>query len=150
VDGCRLQTTLDRADSLVAGGADSTAVRRALTAQLRSWRDMNLPLARDVLPDQSVRVDTSAPLPHRCQLEVRRDEAGFTVYGTLIWRNDPWLTEGTVYARDYGPERNRRLRALYPGRLSYRYAPVSREPGAEPQLSPLPGPGRRIDISGGE
>jgi len=150
VDGCRLQAALDRADSLVAAGADSTAARRALTSQLRSWREMDLPVVRDVLPDNSVRVDTSAPLPERCRREVRKDEAGFTVYGTLIWRNDPWLTEGTVYARDFGPQRNRRLQALYPRRRSYLYAPVSREPGARPQLSPLPGPGRRIDLSGGE
>lgn len=141
VDGCRLQSVLDWADSLVAAGADSAPTREALASQLRTWRDMNLPVVRDVLPDNSVRVDTSAALPERCYREVRQDEAGFTVYGTLIWRNDPWLTNGIVYARDLGPERNRRLQARYPGRRSYRYAPLSAERGAQPVLSPLAGHG---------
>ncbi len=143
VDGCRLQLALDRADSLLVVGVDSTTARTALTSQLRAWRDAGLPVVRDVLPDQSVRVDTSAALPERCYREVRRDEAGFTVYGTLIWRNDPWLTRGTLYARDFGPERNGVLQAQYSGRRSYLYAPLSREPGAQPVLSPLAGPDGR-------
>jgi hypothetical protein len=150
VDGCRLQLALDRADSLLVAGADSAAARRALTSQLRTWREMNLPVMRDVLPDQSVRVDTTASLPERCLREIREDEAGFTVYGTLIWRNDPWLTTGTIYARDFGPERNRRLQARYPARRSYLYAPASPEPGALPVLSPLAEPGRRAGASEGE
>jgi hypothetical protein len=147
VDGCRLQAALDGADSLVAAGADSTSARAALTSQLRTWRDMNLPVVRDVLPDGSVRVDTSAALPERCYREVLQDEAGFTVYGTLIWRNDPWLTKGIVYARDFGPERNGRLQARYGGRRSYLYAPLSGEPGAQPVLSPLTGLGRQVGTS---
>jgi 4-amino-4-deoxy-L-arabinose transferase-like glycosyltransferase len=123
---------------------------QALTSQLQTWRDMNLAVVRDVLPDQSVRVDTSAALPERCYREVQQDEAGFTVYGTLIWRNDPWLTKGTVYARDFGPERNRRLQALYPGRRSYLYAPLNPEPGAQPVLSPLARLGSRVGTSEGE
>jgi hypothetical protein len=137
VDGCRLQIALDRADSLVTAGGDSTSARRALTSQLRTWREMDLAVLRDVLPDNSVRVDTSAALPERCHREVRKDAAGFTVYGTLIWRNDPWLTKGTLYVRDFGPERNRRLQRRYPERRSYLYAPLSREPGAQPVLRPL-------------
>ncbi len=149
VDGCRLQSALDRADSLLLAGVDSASARAALTSQLQTWRDMDLTVVRDVLPDQSVRVDTSAALPEHCYREVRKDEAGFTVYGTLIWRNDPWLTEGAVYARDFGPQRNSRLQALYPGRRSYLYAPLSGDPGAQPVLSPLAGPsGRAVSVEG--
>jgi hypothetical protein len=150
VDGCRLQSSLDGADSVVAAGGDSSSARADLALQLRAWRDMDLPVVRDVLPDASVRVDTSAALPERCHREVLQDEAGFTVYGTLIWRNDPWLTKGTVYARDFGPERNSRLQAHYPGRRSYRYGPLSGEPGAQPVLSPLAGSGRRVGTSEAE
>ena len=150
VDGCRLQLALDSADSLLVAGSDSTAARTALTSQLRAWRDAGLPVVRDVLPDQSVRVDTSAALPERCYREVRQDEAGFTVYGTLIWRNDPWLTRGTLYARDFGPDRNGMLQARYPGRRSYLYAPLSREPGAQPMLSPLTEPDRRAATGEGQ
>ncbi|UCF20384.1 MAG: hypothetical protein JSU87_02970 [Gemmatimonadota bacterium] len=150
VDGCRLQSALDRADSLLVAGVDSASARAALASQLQTWRDMDLTVVRDVLPDKSVRVDTSAALPERCYREVRKDEAGYTVYGTLIWRNDPWLTEGAVYARDFGPQRNSRLRALYPGRRSYLYAPLSGDPGAQPVLSPLAGPGGRTGTGEGE
>ncbi len=150
VDGCRLQLALDSADSLLVAGVDSTAVRTALTSQLRAWRDAGLPVVRDVLPDQSVRVDTSAALPERCYREVRQDEVGFTVYGTLIWRNDPWLTRGTLYARDFGPERNGMLQSRYPGRRSYLYAPLSREPGAQPMLGPLTEPERRAATGEGQ
>jgi hypothetical protein len=54
VDGCRLQVALDGADSLVAAGADSTSARAALASRLQTWRDMDLAVARDLLPDQSV------------------------------------------------------------------------------------------------
>jgi hypothetical protein len=82
-------------------------------------------------------------LAERCRREVQRDEAGYTVFGTLIWRNDPWLKERIIFARDFGPERNRRLQERYPGRRSHLYAPLSREPGAQPVLSPLDGEASR-------
>jgi hypothetical protein len=143
VDGCRLQFALDEADSLVAAGDDSAWAQSALATKIRAWHDMGLPVVRDVLPDMSVRVDTSVALAERCRREVQRDEAGYTVFGTLIWRNDPWLKERIIFARDFGPERNRRLQERYPGRRSHLYAPLSREPGAQPVLSPLDGEASR-------
>ncbi|UCC73378.1 MAG: glycosyltransferase family 39 protein [Gemmatimonadota bacterium] len=137
VDGCRLQTALDEADSLVEAAADSSRARAVLDQRLREWRAMDLPVARDVLADKSVRVDTSVALAERCHREAQRDETGYTVYGTLIWRNDPWLREGVIYARDFGSERNRRLVTRYPGRRSFLYAPLSAGPLARPVVIPL-------------
>ncbi len=139
VDGCRLQSALDAADVQASAGGDSLIARRALQRQLREWRESELPLVKDVLPDPSVRVDTTRPLEDPCLREVGRDSTGFTVYGSLVWRNDPWLQRGIVYARDLGPERNRRLMAAYPDRDYYLYAPVSTEPGAWPKLWRLEG-----------
>jgi hypothetical protein len=134
VDGCRLQRALDEADSLAAAGRDSADVRSALESRLRNWREMRLPVMRDVLPDPTVRVDTTRALEQRCRLEVDTDSRGFTVYGVLIWQNDPWLQDGIVYARDFGLERNRRLLARYPGRDLLGYAPLTAERGARPTL----------------
>jgi len=134
VDGCRLQRALDEADSLVAAGRDSDEAQRLLRTRLRTWRDMQLPVIQGVLPDPTVRVDTASAFADRCYQEVLWDGTGFTLYGTLIWRNDPWLRGGIVYARDFGPVRNRQLMARYADREYYVYAPLSAAAGAPPVL----------------
>lgn len=134
VDGCRLQGALDEADSLAAAGRDSAEVRHALAAGLRVWRDTRLPVIQDVLPDPTVRVDTTSAFANRCYQEVQWDRAGFTLYGTLVWRNDPWLRDGVIYARDFGPVRNGRLMMRYPNREYYVYAPLAAVAGAPPVL----------------
>jgi hypothetical protein len=63
---------------------------------------------------------------------------GYTLFETLIWRMDPWLRDGVIYARDLGPAINRRLRALYPDRPHLFYTPLSGEPGSPPVFLPLP------------
>jgi hypothetical protein len=60
----------------------------------------------------------------------QQDRSGFTLYGTLVWHNDPWLRRGLVFARYLEPERNRRLMSRYPGRDMYLYAPIYSERGA--------------------
>jgi hypothetical protein len=130
VDGCRIQSALDAADSLVAVDSDSAAARERLLEQLRSWRRATLPLEKGLLPDASVRVDTTRALSRRCQREIQQDRSGFTLYGTLVWHNDPWLQRGLVFARYLEPERNRRLMRRYGGREMYLYAPLSSERGA--------------------
>jgi 4-amino-4-deoxy-L-arabinose transferase-like glycosyltransferase len=137
VDGCRLQGALDEADSLASAGRDSAEVRHALIRRLREWRDMQLPVIQDVLPDPTVRVDTTAAFPQRCYQQVQWDRTGFTLYGTLVWRNDPWLRDGIIYARDLGPRRNGRLMMRYPDRDYYVYAPLSAAAGARPVLRRL-------------
>jgi len=134
VDGCRLQSVLDEADSLATAGRDSTEVRHDLTMRLRVWRDMQLPVIQDVLPDPTVRVDTTSTFTNRCFQEVQWDRTGFTLYGTLVWRNDPWLSHGVIYARDLGPVRNGRLMMRYPDRDYCVYAPLSAAAGAPPAL----------------
>ncbi len=99
---------------------------------------------KGLLPDASVRVDTTGPLPERCYREVQEDATGFTLYGPLIWRNDPWLKRGLVFARYLEPERDRRLLADYPGRAAYLYAPLSPVRTARPVLRPL-----RMEARGG-
>lgn len=137
VDGCRIQQALDAADSLAAAGGDSTSLRQGLRAQLGEWRRASLPVVSGALPDASVRVDTTRELDAICRYEAGLDQTGSTLYETLVWRNDPWLEKGTIYARFLEPERNRRLLARYPDRDAYLYAPLTRERTAVPRLLEL-------------
>ncbi|NIR46554.1 MAG: hypothetical protein GWN99_19090 [Gemmatimonadetes bacterium] len=138
IDGCRLQRAIDAADSLAAQGVDSPRVVRGLRQQLADWRADSLPVVRALLPDPSVRVDTTRTLETRCLEEATFDRTGFTHYETLVWRNDPWLARGTIYARSLDPDRNLELLSLYPDRDAYLYAPTTLERTAVPQLFRLP------------
>lgn len=137
VDGCRLQLLLDEARARSSEGEETAAVRHWLRGQLADLRAARLPVTRGLLPDASVRVDTRRPLAEPCRVEVARDRAGFTVYGSLVWRNDPWLRGGLVYARSLGPEHDPRIRRDYADRPHFLYAPVSPEPHSPLELFPL-------------
>jgi len=85
-------------------------------------------------PDPTVRLRPGSTRPEPCQVEMRRDLAGFTLYGHLAWRNPIGLDSGIVFARDlYG--RNDRLLAGYAGWDVWRYAPEPGAPDAPPLLS---------------
>ncbi len=137
IDGCRIQVALDEADSSQIKGVDSATVLQRLRQRLAELRDSDLPVTRGLLLDASVRVDTAQAFPEVCYPEVRRDQTGFTVYGPLVWRNDPWLRKGVVYARAFEPERNARLLARYPDHAVFLYAPLSPERTAPPMLRRL-------------
>ncbi len=134
VDGCRIQSALDSADSAASVGSDSAQVRANLIQQLRDWRQAGLIVEKGLLPDGSVRVDRTRAMSGRCVQEIQQDRSGFTLYGTLVWRNDPWLRSGLVYARYLERDRNRRLLDRYPGRDYYLYTPLSPERGAQTVL----------------
>ncbi len=134
VDGCRILGALNAADSAAAAGVDSAAVRGALRARLGEWRQEELPVASDRLPDASVRVDTTRPLDPQCEREVAADHTPYTLYETLVWRNDPWLERGNIYARFLDTDRNVRLLERYPGRPAFLYAPLTRERSEAPAL----------------
>jgi len=145
VDGCRLEQALGAADSLAATGTDTATVLAMLRERLHEWRQQNLPVVHELWPEPSVRFDTTRALPPSCAGEVEEDTHGFTLYGTLIWHNDPWLRDGIIYARDLGWERNRLLMRQYPDRPYFRYAPPSGEAGVRPELMPLQPLTDRVD-----
>ncbi len=141
VDGCRIQRALDEADSLDASWS-RTEIRMRLEGRLDELRLRGLPIERTLLPDPSVRVDTSRALPADCYREVQRDETGYTFYETLIWRNDPWLRDGVIYARDLGPQKNSQLMSRYPDREYLLYTRTSPGFESKPELLRLPAPVR--------
>jgi hypothetical protein len=100
------------------------------------------------LPDPSVRVDTTEALTRRCYQEVQEDRSGFTLYGTLIWRNDPWLDRGVIYARSLGNAKNRKLMEKYPGYEYYLYMPLSPERDAPTVLLRLDTEPQPLDRTG--
>lgn len=146
VDGCRLQRALDDADSMVVRGRDRALVRAGLRRRLAEWRSADLAVSAGRFADATVRLDASRPLTERCLEEARWDESGFIRYEPFIWRNDPWLQEGVIYARYLSLESNRQLMGRFAGRRGYLFARPSREPGAKPELLPIAFPG----ASGGD
>ena len=77
-----------------------------------------------------------------CQVELRRDLAGFTLYGYLAWRNEIGLGSGVVFARDLY-ELNGPLLERYPGWEIWRYAPPRDRPNGLPVLTRLRESGSR-------
>ncbi len=137
VDGCRIQRALDEADSQNASWS-RTEARLRLERRLEELRLRALPVERDLLPDPSVRVDTSRAMPADCHREVQRDATGYTFYETLIWRNDPWLRDGVIYARDLGSQKNVELMSRYPDREYLIYTRTSPGFESKPELLRLP------------
>lgn len=85
-------------------------------------------------PDGTIKLWPGSTPPEACQVELRRDLAGFTVFGYLAWRNKIGLDSGLVFARDLF-ERNNRLFARYPGWEVWRYAPPAGKPDSLPVLT---------------
>jgi hypothetical protein len=84
-------------------------------------------------PDETLHLHRDRPLDPVCQRELQRDEAGFTLFGYLVWRNPIGLDSGIVFARDLY-ERNAELFARYPGWTIWRYAPPA---GGPPDAPPV-------------
>jgi len=87
-------------------------------------------------PDETLHLRAGRALDAACQREVRHDEAGFTLFGYLAWRNPIGLHSGIVFARDLY-ERNDELFARYPGWAIWRWAPPPGEPNVRPALTRL-------------
>jgi hypothetical protein len=137
VDGCRIQLALDDADSLAALGHDPALAGAELRRRLAAWRSADLAVSAGQFADAGVRLDSTQPLAARCRAEARWDESGFIRFEPFVWRNDPWLRRGVIYARYLSLERNQELKRQFAGRRAYLYARASREPGVEPVLVPI-------------
>jgi len=108
-----------------------------LARRLQAWMDtVTPPPLLKTWPDPWVRFRQEYTPPEECQRELRRDLAGFTLYGHLVWRNPIGLDSGIVFARDLF-ERNRALVARYPGWELWRYAPPPGPKAGAPVLTPL-------------
>lgn len=97
-----------------------------------------VPQLRDA-PDETLHLRGDRPLDPACEREVRRDAAGYTLFGYLVWRNPVGLDSGIVFARDLY-DRNAELFARYPGWPVWRYAPpAGGPPDAPPVLTMIAG-----------
>ena len=95
------------------------------------------PQSRPDWPDPTLRL-RRGPIPADCVAQMRRDLEGFTLYGSLAWRNPVGLQQGIVFARDMH-EWNDALLARYQGWAVWRYAPPSGQPQSKPVL-------RRVEV----
>ncbi|MFQ5703391.1 MAG: hypothetical protein ACE5HT_05140 [Gemmatimonadales bacterium] len=115
--------------------------RQLSTAELASdleklvVRSGALPRPRPDWPDPALRL-RPGPIAPDCQLEMKRDLNGFTLYGQLAWRNRVGLDSGIVFARDLY-ELNHELFARYSGWPVWRYAPPRESPNSMPVLTKI-------------
>lgn len=85
-------------------------------------------------PDPALHMRSRDSIPEACQVEMRRDLEGITLYANLVWRNPVLLDSGIIYARDLF-EHNEVLLAQYAGWPVWRYAPPPGEPEAPPVMT---------------
>ena len=133
VDACDLQELIDsaRAEHLTA---------QATTANVEALMRAT-PVSIALSPsstDETLHLRPGRALTPACQREQQHDQAGFTLYGHLAWRNAIGLNSGLVFARDLF-ERNGELFARYHGWPVWRYAPpAGGAPDAPPVLTRVP------------
>jgi hypothetical protein len=133
VDACDLQGLLDsaRAEHMSA---------QATTAKLEGLIRAT-PVQIALSPrstDQTLHLRPGRALTPACQREQQHDQAGFTLYGHLAWRNDIGLNSGLVFARDLF-DRNGELFTRYSGWPVWRFAPpAGGAPDAPPVLTRVP------------
>ncbi len=84
--------------------------------------------------DPTLRLWPTRELAPSCAAQLRHDMSGFTLYGSLAWRNPVGLRDGLVFARDRF-DRNGELLAGYAGWQVWRFAPPAGDPDAEPRLT---------------
>lgn len=129
LDTCRLYSILYGAWAADLSGPEVTSILEGLKAQ----QSVPVPLVRDS-PDPTLRIDPGRDLEERCLRELRRDYSGFTLFGSVGWRNPLGLDRGLVFARDLF-ELNERLFRQYPGWELWRYTPP--RPRSRPELTRL-------------
>lgn len=127
-DACDLAEFVAAADS---AGLHDVALNQGLERFIRERPPA--PLVRD-WPDHTLRLRPRPAMPPACRAELARDQAGFTVYGNLMWLDPIGLDRGIVFARDMF-ERDPELLRVYAGWPVFRYAPPPGQPDALPQLS---------------
>jgi hypothetical protein len=86
--------------------------------------------------DPTLRLWPARELAPSCAEQLEHDRSGFTLYGSLAWRNPVGLRDGIVFARDRF-EQNEQLLAGYSGWEVWRFAPPVEEPEAEPRVRRL-------------
>lgn len=83
--------------------------------------------------DETLHLRPGRALTPACQRQQGYDQAGFTLYGHLAWRNEIGLNSGLVFARDLF-DRNEELFARYRGWPVWRFAPPA---GGAPDAPPV-------------
>ena len=84
----------------------------------------------------TLRVRPNEVFPDSCMQQLRADRFGAVALAPLVWQGDlPGIEEGRpLFVRDLGPEKNRRVLALYPDRAPFVFVPKA--PDAPPELVP--------------
>jgi len=89
------------------------ALAQSLPVQARSYVDYNDISAQPLREVANARLRNALVFVALDPARTNRD------YGKAFFANDPLLKGSVVYARDLGPEANRYLASLFPGRTVY-------------------------------
>ncbi|MGD8726731.1 MAG: hypothetical protein PVH40_03750, partial [Gemmatimonadales bacterium] len=129
VDTCTLYRLVRQLRGVDASAAEATAALERLA------RAQPVPVPKvPSWPDPTLRLTPGQPVADVCEVEMRRDLAGFTLYATLAWRNPVGLGSGIVYASDLFQD-NDALLSRYSGWPVWRYAPPDGDPATLPELT---------------
>ncbi len=128
-DACRLEELLAAAE---AGGVRGEALTEQLTdAMTIATPGRPMP---GLTRDPRLRLPADGRVTQRCADEIQRDQRGTLQFTQHLYLNAPTLDGDVVWARELGPA-DAALRAAFPGRAFYRYAPG---PDGTPTFTPLP------------
>ncbi len=131
IDACTIEEALGAAGP--GGGAPGR-----LGGTLDSLAALGRPGARAGLTaDANLRLRASPPPGPACAAEIAFDRRGYYSFAPYLWLNTASLDGPIVWARDLGAAGNAALRARYPGRRFFRYAPGA---DGRPAFTPLDGP----------
>lgn len=99
-------------------------------------RASGLPELVEVFEGNRIRMWPGDTLTAECRREIHADRLGIFNFSALVWQRDlPGLpARGAMLVRDFGPEHNAKLIALYPERRPYVWLP--NPPDSVPRLVP--------------
>ena len=84
----------------------------------------------------TIRTRAGEILTPECRRQAGADRFGAVALAPLLWQGDlPGLESGLpMFVRDFGPEANDRVLALFPERAAFVFTPT--QPGGSPEIVP--------------
>jgi hypothetical protein len=131
---CQLQHHADAREAVVRG--ESPARELPPIDMVQSGETPPDLIQAMTAPGQAIRTRDGEVMDSVCLREMRADRFGSVALAPLLWQGDLPGDEGRrpLFVRDLGPEKNARIRSLFPRRTAYLFAPMA--PGVPPEVTP--------------
>lgn len=131
---CALQKYADAREERARGGDSAVPLPPVDLLQVAGNPDGLLRMSP--FPGVTLRTREGEILSPGCIRELQADRFGNVALAPLLWQGDlPGLeSEGILFVRDLGPERNQRVLQAYPDREPFVFAPFG--PSSPPEVAP--------------